>query len=172
MAIAISGDGWATVFDGDEAAILSETNQALASLDPGVLVTWNGARFDLPFIDDRSKIAGVDIGLRLTADVLTRSTHDPLPGHAGGYWATWHQHVHLDAYRAYRSDVGAMMGLPCGLKSLARFVGITPVEVERERIHELKTDELHAYVSSDAIITRQLALQRWATASRHIDALP
>ena len=62
------------------------------------------------------------------------------------------------------------MHLPCGLKTLARFMGLSPVEVDRERIHELSTDELHTYVASDAIITRELALRRWPTAAASIDS--
>lgn len=90
----------------------------------------------------------------------------------GGYVASWYEHSHLDTYLVYRADVGAFMHIPCGLKSLARFTGLSPVEVDRERIHELTTEELHAYVASDAIMTRELTLRRWNTAKRSIDTLP
>ncbi len=169
--MAISGDDWSQVFDGDETSILSNVDDALASLDSGIITTWNGARFDLPFIRDRADVLGIELGLVLEADLRSRSRHDPLPGHLGGYLATWHGHGHLDAYQVYRADVGAIVRLPCGLKNLARFVGMEPVEVDRELIHELAIDELHAYVASDAIATRELALRRWETAHRHIDLL-
>lgn len=171
VAVALSGDGWASVFDGNEASILRSLDEAVAALEPGVITTWNGARFDLPFLEDRAASAGVSLGLQLVADQHYRSRHEPLPGHAGGYTASWYQHRHLDAYAVYRSDVGAIMHLPCGLKSLAKFMGFSPVEVDRERIHDLTAQELHEYVASDAIMTRKLALRRWSTAQRHIDVV-
>ena len=61
----------------------------------------------------------------------------PLPGHSGAYRATWYGHGHLDAYRVYRGDVGRVLRISCSLKSIARLVGLAPVEVDRERIHEL-----------------------------------
>ena len=173
--MALSGDGWARVFDGTgeggEASILRDLDAALVELAPGVITTWNGARFDLPFLSDRAQRHGVSLGLVLEADPFSRSPHEPLPGHVGGYIASWYQHQHLDAYRVYRADVGAMMHLPCGLKALARLMGLSPVEVDREAIHELSREELHDYVASDAIITRLLALRRWETAKLSIDAL-
>lgn len=172
VAVAISGDGWSTVFDGEETSILTELDTAIALLEPGVLVTWNGARFDLPFLAERASRAGVDLGLELVADVRSRSRREPLPGHDGGYLGRWHGHRHLDAYAVYRADVGASMGIPCGLKPLARLLGFVPVEVDREAIHELSAKELEDYVASDAILARELALRRWPTASRAIDTLP
>ncbi len=169
--MALSGNGWATVFDGPETSILGDLDDAIRALTPGVIATWNGARFDLPFLEDRAVRAGIELGLQLFADPHYRSRHEPLPGHEGGYVATWYDHRHLDAYAVYRADVGAMMHLPCGLKSLAKFIGLSPVEVDRERIHDLTTQELHDYVASDAIMTRELALRRWNTAHRHIDLL-
>lgn len=159
------------MFDGDETTILHDLDAALSELPAGVIATWNGARFDLPFLADRAGLAGVTLGLKLQPDTFFRPRHEPLPGHAGGYVASWYEHAHLDAYQVYRGDVGAFVHLPCGLKKLARFVGLSPIEVDRERIHELSTDELHAYVASDAIVTRDLALRRWPTAHKHIDSL-
>ncbi len=165
-----SGD-WSMVFDGEEADILRELDEAIAALDPGVLVTWNGARFDLPFIADRAKHIGVDLGLRLACDHHHRSRHEPLPGHSGGYVASWHAQRHLDAYVVYRSDVGASLGIPCGLKPLSRMLRLSPVEVDRTSIHELSAEELNDYVASDAVLARELALRRWPTACRAIDAV-
>ena len=172
VAVALSGDGWAQVFDGDEVGILHDLDAAIAALAPGVITTWNGARFDLPFLSDRAALHGATLGLCLHADDVSRSPHEPLPGHEGGYFATWYEHRHLDAYRVYRADVGAFLHLPCGLKMLARFVGLSPVEVDRKRVHDLTAQELHDYVASDAIMTRELALRRWQTAKQSIDAVP
>ena len=157
------------MFDGAEADILTNLDAAIAALAPGVVVTWNGSRFDLPFISDRAQMLGVLLGLRLAPDPHHRSRHDPLPGHSGGYIATWHSQRHLDAYGVYRADAGATFRIPCGLKPLAKMVGLRPVEVDSSAIHELSTQELHDYVASDAIIARELALRRWPTAQRAID---
>ncbi len=169
VAVALCGDGWNIVFDGDEVDVLRDLDEAIARLDAGVLVTWNGSRFDLPFISDRAHRIGIELGLRLSPDGYHRSRHEPLPGHTGGYIASWHAHRHLDAYIVYRADVGASLGIPCGLKPLSRMLGLSPVEVDRTAIHELSAEQLNAYVASDAELTRELALRRWPTASRAID---
>lgn len=172
MAIAVSGASGSVVFSGVERDVLSEVDAHLAALAPGVIVTWNGARFDLPFIGDRANHLGLALGLELVVDLRSRTHREPLPGHEGGYLARWHTHSHLDAYRVYRGDVGASLGLPCGLKTLARLAGLEPVEVDRTAIHELSDEALNAYVASDAELTRELALRRWPTAARAIDAVP
>jgi len=169
VAVALCGTDWSTVFDGDEADILTELDDAIRALEPGVIVTWNGSRFDLPFISDRARHLGLSLGLELTADPHHRSRHDPLPGHSGGYRATWYGHQHLDAYLVYRADVGASLGIPCGLKPLSRMLGLEPVEVDREAIHELSAEALNEYVASDAVLARELAIRRWPTAQRAID---
>lgn len=169
VAVAVAGEDWHRVIDGDEPTILAQLDALILDLAPGVLVTWNGARFDMPFLADRAHLCGIPLGLQLVADTNRFSYRDPLPGHDGGYRARWHDHRHLDAYQVYRSDVGAALGLPCGLKSLARFVGLDPVEVDRTAIHSLSAPDLAAYVASDAVLARELALRRWATAARAID---
>ena len=169
VAVAVAGDSWHRVLEGSEEQLLCELDAALYELDAGVIVTWNGARFDLPFLADRARACGVHWGLVLTPDDQRTSHRDPLPGHVGGYRAAWHDHQHLDAYQVYRADVGASLGLPCGLKQLSRFVGLHPVEVDRTKIHALSRHELAEYVASDAILTRELALRRWSTAHLAID---
>lgn len=171
VAVAIATAHGSRVFTGDEADILVDVDRHLLDMAPGVLVTWNGARFDLPFIADRASLRGIALGLHMIADARSRSHREPLPGHAGGYRAHWHSHAHLDAYLVYRADVGASLGLPCGLKVLARLAGLEPVEVDRTMIHELSEESLNAYVASDAELTRELALRRWATAVRAIDVV-
>ena len=60
----------------------------------------------------------------------------------------------------YRADVGRVLRVSCGLKSVARMVGLAAVEVDRERIHELSPAALAAYVASDARLARMLAVRR------------
>ena len=171
VAVAIAGAGWSRVFRGPEADLLAATDRLLAILEPGVVVTWNGGRFDLPYIADRAGLLALPLGLGLEPMAAVAGSRDPLPGHEGGYRARWHEHAHLDAYQVYRADVGASLGLPCGLKPLARFVGLEPVEVDRSRIHELAGPQLEAYVASDAVLARELALRRWPAAERAVDRL-
>jgi DNA polymerase elongation subunit (family B) len=157
------------IFTGDEAELLAGLDRRLAELEPGVIATWNGAAFDLPFLADRAARHGVQIGLRLQADPSITMRRPGLPGHRGAYRAAWHHHGHVDAYRLYRGDVGPALRISCSLKSIARLVGLAPVEVDRERIHDLSREALHAYAASDARLARVLAERRWATAARFVD---
>lgn len=129
------------VFGGIEWEILADLDARLLELEPGVLATWNGAAFDLPFIADRAALWGLAIGLVLRPDDRT-SVHGPLlRGHDGCYRAAWHHHAHVDAYRLYRDDT------------------------------DLSAEAQHAHASSDARLARVLTERRWATACRLVDRL-
>lgn len=171
MAVAVTGDDLEVVLDGPEATIIRELDRLLAKLPAGVLVTWNGSGFDLPFLHDRARLAQIDLGLRLQLDAGIGGRHDPLLGHQGAYRATWHQHRHLDGYQLFRADVGATLHLPCGLKPLARMVGLPVIEVDRERIHELTDEQRSAYVASDAHLARALVARRthWVAGIDRLD---
>jgi DNA polymerase elongation subunit (family B) len=160
VTVALSSPDGDEVFDGPEVDMLAAVDARLAGLEPGVLATWNGAFFDLPFLADRAAHHGVALGLRLTLDPRIASRRDPLPGHPGAYRACWHGHRHIDAYQLYRSDVGRVLGVSCSLKAIARLVGLTPIEVDRARIHALAPDALAAYVASDARLARLLTERR------------
>ena len=169
VTVALSNDGFDEVFTGDEHVILHELDERLADVAPGVIATWNGAAFDLPFLADRAALHGINLGLRLKPDPGLHLDHDPLPGHHAAYRARWHGHGHVDAYRLYRADVGPALRVSCSLKSIARLVGFTPVDVDRTRIHDLSHEVLHAYAASDARLARVLTERRWPTAVRYID---
>lgn len=171
VAVAVATPWGDEVLTGEEVELLRRTDALLASLPPGLLVTWNGAGFDLPFLADRSRLAGVRLGLELWPGG-TRGRSAPLPGHDGWYRARWHSHGHLDGYRLYRSDVGRSLGLSCGLKALARLCGLDPVEVDRSDIHRLDPAELRAYVASDARLARDLVSRRLPTALACTDRAP
>jgi hypothetical protein len=172
LAIALSSDEVDELFTGPENELLAELDARLAGLAPGVIATWNGAAFDLPFIADRAAMYGMGLGLRLEHDPRIVVRGRALPGHRGAYRAAWHHHAHLDAFRVYRSDVGPALRISCGLKSIARFVGLNVIEVDREQIHGLSQEALHAYASSDARLARVLSERRWPTARRSIDQAP
>ncbi|MCY3850656.1 MAG: hypothetical protein OXF75_07650 [Acidimicrobiaceae bacterium] len=170
-AAALVGEDFQDVFDGKETDLLTDLDHRLAELEPGVLVTWNGGCFDLPFLRDRAAICGVTLGLRLVLDPQFPGGRQRSQNHADGYRARWHEHGHLDAYQVFRADVGACIGLSCALKRLARFVGLEVVEVDRQRIHELSDDERRAYAISDAHLARAL-IRRRARPWAGIDQLP
>jgi DNA polymerase elongation subunit (family B) len=169
VTVALAGPGFEEVFTGPEAALLADLDHRIGQLEPGVLATWNGAAFDLPFLADRAARHGLPLGLRLQHDRAITMRRAPLPGHRGAYRASWYDHGHLDAYRLYRGDVGPALRISCSLKSIARFVGLAPIEVDRSKIHDLSNEALHAYAASDARLARILTERRWGTASRFID---
>jgi uncharacterized protein YprB with RNaseH-like and TPR domain len=170
VAVAVEGEGVEAVLTGHEGRLLADLDDLIRSLRPGVLVTWNGARFDLPFIADRCRHHRVDVGLRLL--VSEEPCTHPLPGHESAYLAAWYDHGHLDGYKLFRSDAGRALPVSCGLKNLARLVGLEPFEVDRTAIHDLSADDLHRYVLSDARLARQMVERRIATALAAVDVLP
>lgn len=166
VAVAVSSEGSTRVFDGDETDLLRMLDVHVAALPPGVLVTWNGGAFDLPFLSDRARTCGVRLGLRLTPDENIWRRGDPLPGHEGAYRASWHGHTHLDAYRAYKAVVRqADPEMSCSLKSLAKRLGYDPVEVDTPNLHTLTASTIRRYVASDAAVTRTMAARMWTSAS-------
>lgn len=172
LCAAVSGPGGdLVVAHHDERGLLAELDAWLADLTPGVLATWNGAAFDLPYLATRARLLGVDLGLHLELDPALVLRQGPLPGHDGAYKATWHEHTHLDVYRVFRSDVGRTFGLSCSLKAVAGLVGLQPIDEDPSRVHELEPDERHQYVASDARCTRELVLRRWATAAGAVDRI-
>jgi DNA polymerase elongation subunit (family B) len=172
LAVAVArGDGAEVLTDADEIALLRRLDAHLADLPAGVLVTWNGAGFDLPYLATRADRLGVALGLVLEPDRTRRSRHTPLPGHEGPYRARWHHHTHLDVYRSYQADVGPVLHMACSLKTVARLAGLGPIEVDATRVHALPPAALDAYVASDAACTRELALRRWPTVGPAVDVL-
>jgi DNA polymerase elongation subunit (family B) len=173
LVVAVATAAGPVVFaDADEARLLDRLDWCLGGLEPGVIATWNGAKFDLPYLADRARRLGVDIDLRLSLDPRIALDHPPLPGHAGAYRATWGAHGHLDAYRLYRADVVPALHISGSLKSVAGACGLTPISVDASRVHELDRAQLAAYVVSDATCTRELARRRWPGALVAVDRLP
>jgi len=175
VAVAVATDEGTTVLLGDEPDILRRLEQTLDALPAGVIVTWNGAGFDLPFITHRSRVCGVTLSLRVTGHPWVADPPTAIDANDGPEPASlsvWGAHGHLDGYRVYRSDVGATLRLSCGLKAMARLVGLTPVEVDRTDISSLPADVLHDYVASDAELARALVLRRWPACSSGVDRVP
>lgn len=160
------------VLTGGEAGILEALDSHLRDVEPGILVTWNGGAFDLPFLFSRGGAAGVSLGLELAWDPSGyRLGRRPLPGHLGTYVAAWYGHGHLDAYRAWRRLRDPQER--CGLKEVARSVGLEAVELDDpSQVHGIPLGQLRRYVASDASLARRLAELRWREVRPFRDRMP
>lgn len=170
VTIALSGPSFDDLYVGDEATMLSSLDVRLASLPPGVLATWNGATFDLPFIAERARLLGLDLGLHLCLDRRLTLGRAPLPGHAGAYRGVWGRHGHLDTFRLYGQSAP---GSWTSLRSIGRLVGLGGPHPAAARGQDLANEVLHAHATSDARLARVLASRRWGAACRlvdHVDA--
>lgn len=167
-AVALSGRTFDDLFVGDEADLLRALDDRLEALPQGVVATWNGSAFDLPFLADRARILGVPLGLKLRSDRSITLHRAPLPGHAGAYRAGWHDHGHLDTFRLYGEET-ATAAQRLSLRSIARFVGLGHHDVRTGRTQTLSNEALHACAPSDARLARVLAERRWPGAARMID---
>jgi DNA polymerase elongation subunit (family B) len=173
VAAAVATAGSTVVFsDADEATLLDRLDWHLASLEPGVLATWNGSAFDLPFVADRARRHGLLLGLRLRLDPSIPRRHPPLTGHSGAYRASWHGHAHLDGYQVFRADVAPALNVSSSLKSVARLCGLRPVQLDASVLHLTGAADVREYVASDARCTRELIERRWRTACLAVDDPP
>ncbi len=169
VAVSVASDDDDTVtFRGPEKQLLRALDRWLRARPAGVLVTWNGSGFDLPFLADRAARHRVKLGLRLTADASLPHKHAPLVGHDAPYRARWHRHLHLDACCLYRTLLPE--GSSGALKAVARGAGLAVVEEDRTRLHDLDVGSLVRYAASDADLARQLAARVWLDAGGLLDA--
>lgn len=161
-------------FTGDEPTLLGALDSTLGGLEPGIVATWNGSSFDLPFLADRAGIRGVHLGLRLAADPRWRRRGEVLPGHRYPYRAAWYAHRHLDAARLYRSgrrplvevdELLRAVGLPAWGRGTR---GTGPADAPGE---ELTHDALHAFASNDARLVRSLVEARLPGVNRFVDRI-
>lgn len=168
VAVSLATEDDVTTFTGPEKRLLRSLERHLRSLPAGVLVTWNGSGFDLPFLHDRAEATRVRLGLSLTPDPTLPHKHPPLTGHASHYRAQWGRHGHLDACCLYRTLLPE--GTSCALKPVARAAGLVVREEDRERLHELAAGPLVRYAACDADLARLLAQRVWLSAGALLDA--
>lgn len=155
---------WEAETPGAEASMLTEVHQFFLTNASGLIVTWNGSVFDLPYLHDRYRHHHLEgHGPLITPNSRITPKYGPLPGHAGGYSASWRAgdhaaaHAHLDlAYYAHNSH--SLEGSQWALKPFAREHGYSPVELNRDELHRYSAAEVRNYVASDASVTRSLAL--------------
>lgn len=167
--VALSSRSADEVFTGDEATLLHALDRRLRTLPPGIVATWNGATFDLPFIADRARLLGVDLGLRLCLDRRLTLDRAPLPGHAGAYRGAWGHHAHLDTFRLYGQ--GSPSPTWTSLRTIGRLLGLGGAAGPTDRTHDLANEVLHAHAASDARLARVLAERRLGAALRLVDRL-
>src|SRR4051812_37116972 len=85
VAVGVSGDVGDVVFRGPERRLLRSLDAWLRRMPAGVVVTWNGSGFDLPFLADRAARVGIRFGLELAAEMSVEPRHPPIAGHAFPY---------------------------------------------------------------------------------------
>lgn len=163
--------------DANEKTLLKDLVEAVSDLPSGLIVDWNGAFFDQPYIHDRLVLNGLR---HLAGQILLHAQdglepkYQYLPGHTTAYNAQWparhSRHAHLDISFAYKTfaasfgthvtDAGATRPVvPWSLKPVLRAAGFAPVELDRTNLHRYTPEEVRAYVLSDASGARDLALR-------------
>jgi hypothetical protein len=139
-----------------EVEMLQALDQLVGSLPSGVIATWNGAAFDMPFLADRAHRNDMTLALTLRPAPHLECKYGPLPGHTGAYDAEWGSHHHVDVCYAGRSWC-ASLDVVWSLKPLASAVGLEPVKEDGAGLHNIDDERRIAYVGSDAAITAALA---------------
>src|SRR4029078_5112043 len=96
VAVSLSTEDETFTFTGPEPKLLRSLDERLRRMPRGVLVTWNGSGFDLPFLHDRALTRRGRVGVSLKPDASLPHKHAPLVGHELPYRARWHKHLHVD----------------------------------------------------------------------------
>ncbi len=147
----------------DEAALLTDLADTLAGLDAGLILTWNGAAFCLPFLAHRAKVNQVNLGARFhdQPDLPMRPGRPVVPTSRYPQAVTWvaasDRHSHLDITFAFQ-PVARALGISGGLKPVARAHGIEMIEPDREKMNGYTEEQRQAYMCSDTRGTRALGL--------------
>ena len=152
-------------FQGKERSILESLDRTLDVLSfagfKGELVTWNGSSFDLKFLVSKYAYWEIPTGLRY------RSSCERLPKYPSkvidthnnqGYLGMWYGFGHVDAMLLYKG-FAKKLGIRYGLKPVATYFGLNPIEVDRTAMHLLTEQELTDYALSDVRCTYQLAVR-------------
>ena len=167
--VAIAGPGFDEVFTGRERHLLRALDDRLRTLPAGVIATWQGSSFHLPFLADRAARVGVGIGLRLRLDPSLPSTQQPLIGHEGAYRAAWYDHRHIDACRVCNGEMVAPGRLSGAWRTFVDLIGLGPASAASG--HGLATTG-PCDVANDARLTRALIERRLPAARRGLDRVP
>src|SRR3546814_20880699 len=77
LTVALVGPLTEEVFTGPEGSLLAELDARLGELQPGVVATWDGATFVLPFLADRAALPCLPPGMPRPLNPTTPSRHAP-----------------------------------------------------------------------------------------------
>lgn len=126
---------------------------------PGIIATWNGSGFDVPFLADRAEATGVEIPLIAWADeTVVPKYPSPNPNHATGYRAKFGVHNHVDICYAYK-PYAEQNDVKWSLKPVADALGLDLFVEDAADLHNVHPVNRLAYNGSDAHATRLLAEQ-------------
>lgn len=168
IAVSIADTGGPlAVLLGPEKMVLGATIAALDALEPGIVATWNGSGFDIPFIQERSDLLGIRTGWEVLPTDRP-SKYPPIGGRAGRYSCALGRHRHADIAWGWQ-DHCINNSVAWSLKPLAHSLGIEAIEADREHAADLLRDELFAYVASDAHVTAILAQRLGEGIFEHLD---
>lgn len=155
------GSAWVTE-DDDERRLLRAVRCHFADLPAGVVVTWNGAVFDGPYLAGRADALGVERPCMLFEDRRITPKYEPQPTFAArGYHPIFAAagtglHEHVDVAYLWR-DWADGHQVRWGLKPVAKALGVEAIEVDRTRMDDLSKPERIAYCLSDVLATLALA---------------
>lgn len=148
-------DGSVVVRVPTERRLLERAERYVARTNPGTLVGWNSAMFDLPFLATRSRLIAALDGmpeplrtLHVLYDPAIPGKYPPMENHPGGMRAVWGRQIHADIMPAYR-EFAVSQGIDHKLKAVGQAHGLAMIEVDRQRMHECSDAELVAYQFSD-----------------------
>jgi hypothetical protein len=167
--VALAGPGFEEVFTGRERRLIRAVDDRLRALPAGVIATWQGSSFDLPFLADRAARVGIGIGLRLQLDPSLPSTQQTLIGHEGAYRAAWYDHRHVDACRVCNGEMVAPGRLSAVWRSFVDLIGLGPPS---SATGDALAPAGPCDVANDARLTRALIERRLPVARRHLDRVP
>lgn len=151
------------VHAGVERSILLDTQTTIVNISSlcslSLLVTWNGAGFDLPYIERRiEEYSGFGLPPKRHQPLGVARKYPPIEGDSQELYSwTWGGLRHLDIAYGFR-DFAERTGTRWSLKSVARAHGIEVIELDRTRMHEYSPAEREEYALSDVRATRALAL--------------
>ena len=157
-----SPDVSVVIEDRDEARLIRRFRDVLRDLPRGVVISWNGAVFDGPFLAKRSDVLGIGPWFRLAADVKIVPKYEPQPGFEPVglhpiFPAVDGSHCHVDVAYRWRNWCDER-DVHWSLKSTAKAVGLNPIEVDREHMDALSVPERMAYNLSDVVATYELSV--------------